>query len=244
MSGDRAADLKAAPPWRADPRRHADAGGLARQEATPDDARPACRPPLADRAHERLAESDAADRHPPRPQGRQLPRLPPAGDDRRPDEVVLRQAPTPIEIASERARTPSTSSLCRRFRTWTRSSPRASGGGPAQDEAAGRLHRASDDPHAARLPTLRTRGRLARRGAVDRTPPRRPAGGPAVAGPTHTSWSTRYRRAVACRATSARSARCGRATDLRTEKFRSLNGLCANLGCSGRDSRENRRSAR
>jgi hypothetical protein len=59
MSGDRAADLKAAPPWRADPRRHADAGGLARQEATPDDARPACPPPLADRAHERLAESDA-----------------------------------------------------------------------------------------------------------------------------------------------------------------------------------------
>ncbi len=48
------------------------------------------------RTHQRLAESETTDRHPPRPQPRHLPRLPPARDDPHPHQVILRSAPVPI----------------------------------------------------------------------------------------------------------------------------------------------------
>ena len=59
----------------------------------PQDPRPARPSPLARRTHQRLAQSSPPDRHPPRPQTRQLPRLPPARDDPHPREIILRQAP-------------------------------------------------------------------------------------------------------------------------------------------------------
>src|SRR5207253_1251951 len=90
----------AAQAFRADPARAADLRGLAGEEAAAEDARPQGPPPLAGRAHERLAESTPPDRHPSRPQSRELPRLPRAGDDRHPRAVVLRSVPVPTTVAS------------------------------------------------------------------------------------------------------------------------------------------------
>src|SRR5918996_5001420 len=80
---------------RSDPGRPAHARGLARQETAPEDTRSAGSPPLARRAHQRLAESAAPDRHPPRPQTRELPRLSRARHDRHPHPIILRHAPDP-----------------------------------------------------------------------------------------------------------------------------------------------------
>jgi hypothetical protein len=64
--------------------------GKRRQLKTRDPPSP---PPLADRTHQRLAQSQTPDRHPPRPQTRHLPRLPPTRDDPDPRPIILRPAP-------------------------------------------------------------------------------------------------------------------------------------------------------
>src|ERR671918_1271102 len=82
----------------ADSGRPAHARGLARQETAPEDTRSAGSPPLARRAHQRLAESAAPDRHPPRPQTRELPRLSRARHDRHPHPIIFRHAPDPGQV--------------------------------------------------------------------------------------------------------------------------------------------------
>src|SRR5262249_8872564 len=108
---DRTEDQPAAPPRRADPGRHTDARGLARQTPPPQNPRPARPPPLADRTHQRLDQSETPRRNPPRPQTRQLPRLHPARDDPRPPTLVLRSLPDP-------SRTRCDESVTNNARTW------------------------------------------------------------------------------------------------------------------------------
>src|SRR5206468_10300510 len=93
---DRTTDRPATSTRRTNPRRARRRPGLARQTTTPENPRPASTPTLARRTHQRLAESTPPDRHPPRPQTRQLPRLHPARDDPHPPTLVLRSLPDPF----------------------------------------------------------------------------------------------------------------------------------------------------
>src|SRR6266545_1045879 len=92
---DRTADQQTTQKGGADPGRHTRPRSLARQKTTAQNTRPASASALAGRTHQRLAESETTDRHPPRPQPRHLPRLPPARDDPHPHQVILRSAPDP-----------------------------------------------------------------------------------------------------------------------------------------------------
>ena len=84
---------KRTPAARADPSWPDRSRGLARQETPTQDTRPPGPTPLADRTHQRVAESETPDRYPPRPQSRQLPRLPPPRHDHHPHQATLRSAP-------------------------------------------------------------------------------------------------------------------------------------------------------
>jgi hypothetical protein len=109
---DRTSHQQTPPARRADPTRNTDTRSLARQETPPQNPRPPSTPPLARRTHQRLAESTTADRHPTRPQPRQLPRLPPPRNDPHPHEVILRSAPDTLceararSTGSKRCQTP------------------------------------------------------------------------------------------------------------------------------------------
>lgn len=63
------------------------------KEAQPKGSRSRSSQAPAGRAHQRLDEEHAQDRHPQRQEGLQLPRLPAPGDDRDPGQVILRRSP-------------------------------------------------------------------------------------------------------------------------------------------------------